>query len=101
MSAKSPRTYVESLEQRLAAMEALLKMLAVSPGVDTGGIDLGALLERNDDDEKTLALQEAAATLGARAAGVPPNSSTPSSPLDSSSARNAVPSEFTLHKVPS
>ena len=57
-----PKTYVEALEQRLEAMEGLLRSISVSAGVD----EIGALLDTVDDDEKTQALERAVEVLTAR-----------------------------------
>ncbi|KAM0754759.1 hypothetical protein T439DRAFT_321801 [Meredithblackwellia eburnea MCA 4105] len=49
-----PKTYAEALEQRLDSMEALLRTISAS-----AGLDIGALLDEIDDDEKTEALERA------------------------------------------
>ncbi|KAM0754760.1 hypothetical protein T439DRAFT_321802 [Meredithblackwellia eburnea MCA 4105] len=56
-----PRTYAESLEQRLEAMEQVLRNIGSSTGMD-----LGALLDETDDSEKTMALERAVELLEER-----------------------------------
>ncbi|KAL8286426.1 hypothetical protein RQP46_004443 [Phenoliferia psychrophenolica] len=71
-----PRSYVEALEQRLEAMEGLLRNLSVQVGVE-----MSDLLDC-DDEEKTLALEKAVEVLTERqkletGSGTPPGTLRP------------------------
>ncbi|KAM0754614.1 hypothetical protein T439DRAFT_321650 [Meredithblackwellia eburnea MCA 4105] len=56
-----PKTYAESLERRIDAMESVLRELALGAGVD-----LSELLDTAEDDEKTEALEQAVEILEER-----------------------------------
>lgn len=90
-----PKTYVESLEQRMEAMEALLRNLSAS-----SGIDLVAMMDESEagSPEDQLAMEKVVESIQQRNRGTP-EASTPTRPLSPDTANVVDNDELMVDKV--